>query len=84
MTITPMAESEIDRVGEGIGRRLYDAAEAAIRAGGHRRVTLHAFRGAVPFYRHMGLAVVGWNDPAGPLAGLRAAVMRKELDPGDT
>jgi len=68
-------------MGRGIGRSLCEAAECEIRAGGHARVTLGAFPTAVPFYRRMGLSVVGEKQPCGALAGLTLLLMEKDLRP---
>jgi ribosomal protein S18 acetylase RimI-like enzyme len=67
---------------EGIGRSLYDAAESLIRGKGHGRVTLAAFPSAVPFYRRMGLTVVGRREATGALKGLAAVLMEKRLGSG--
>ncbi|MFH1312702.1 MAG: GNAT family N-acetyltransferase [Candidatus Eisenbacteria bacterium] len=69
-----------EHMGKGVGRLLYEAAESAIRAGGHTRVKLGAFPTAVPFYERMGLEVVSHRTPAGALAGLNMAMMEKHLD----
>lgn len=69
------------RVGEGIGRALYETAEAAVRADGYTRVTLGAFPTAVPFYARMGMSVVGQKAAAGALAGVTVALMEKKLVP---
>jgi GNAT superfamily N-acetyltransferase len=70
------------RHGSGIGRALYEAAESAIRAGGHTRVALGAFPTAVPFYEAMGLRAVGERECTGPLAGLTITLMEKALESG--
>ena len=67
------------RMGEGIGRSLYGAAESEIRANGHGRVTLGAFPTAVPFYARMGLATVGRRKATGALQGVCISVMEKKL-----
>jgi GNAT superfamily N-acetyltransferase len=64
---------------EGIGRCLYEAAESLIQAAGHARVALGAFPSAVPFYRRMGLSVVGHREATGALEGLTVALMEKRL-----
>jgi ribosomal protein S18 acetylase RimI-like enzyme len=66
--------------GRGIGRKLYEAAEAIIAAGGHTHVRLGAFGSAVPFYEHMGLHVSGQKRPGGPMAGLVFTLMEKSLE----
>jgi GNAT superfamily N-acetyltransferase len=65
--------------GRGIGRELYEAAEAIIAAEGHARVRLGAFNSAVPFYRHLGLHVTGHKRPKGPHEGLVFTLMEKSL-----
>jgi predicted N-acetyltransferase YhbS len=67
----------------GIGRALFEAAEAAIRSGGHPCVVLGAFPTAVPFYEAMGLRAVGERRCRGTLAGLRMTVMEKVLGRGE-
>ena len=69
-----------DRMGKGIGRALFEAAERTIRATGHTYVRLGAFPSAVPFYRRMGLDVVGRKQPAGTLAPLAVTLMAKRLE----
>jgi GNAT superfamily N-acetyltransferase len=69
------------RLGEGIGRSLYEAAESVIRNAGHDRVALGAFPSAVPFYRRMGLRVIGRRRATGPLRDLTVALMEKRLRP---
>jgi GNAT superfamily N-acetyltransferase len=69
-----------ERIGKGIGRMLYEAAEVEIRAGGHSRVRLGAFPGAVPFYIRMGLEVVGHKQPASALAPLTMTLMEKRIE----
>lgn len=71
-----------ERTREGIGRSLYEAAESAIRANGHSRVSLGAFPTAVPFYARMGLVLVGEKPATGPLAGVSVALMEKALERG--
>lgn len=66
-------------IGRGAGRRLFAAAEAAVRAGGHTTLRLGAFPSAVGFYKRMGLVVSGHRDVRGPLAGVRIVLMEKEL-----
>jgi GNAT superfamily N-acetyltransferase len=80
-TITKLYVSP-ERTGEGIGRALYEAAEARVRAEGHARVALGAFPTAVPFYVRMGLSVVGYREAAGELEGLTVALMEKRLSEG--
>ena len=70
-----------DRTSEGIGRSLYEAAEAAIRAEGLGRVILGAFSSAVPFYERMGLSPAGRKAASGPLAGLSITLMERTLTP---
>lgn len=77
-TITKLYVSP-ERVGRGVGRALYEAAESLIRARGGRRVVLGAFPTAVPFYARMGLSVVGHKEATGGLEGLTIALMEKEL-----
>jgi ribosomal protein S18 acetylase RimI-like enzyme len=69
------------RHGQQIGRRLFAAAEARIRAAGHKDLMLGAFPTAVPFYTAMGLSVKG-QRPCGPapLAGLSMTLMEKRMD----
>ena len=67
------------RTGEGIGRTLFETAEAVVRSDGHTRVTLGSFPTAVPFYTRMGMSVVGQKAAAGALAGVAVALMEKEL-----
>lgn len=68
-----------NRTGEGIGRSLFEAAEAVIRTEGHTRATLGAFPTAVPFYERMGMSVVGHTAGTGVLEGLTWVLMEKEL-----
>jgi ribosomal protein S18 acetylase RimI-like enzyme len=71
--------------GQGIGRLLYEAAEAQIRKTGHDRVVLGAFPTAVPFYEGMGFAVTGRKTcSAGALSGFPIALMEKQLARGST
>jgi ribosomal protein S18 acetylase RimI-like enzyme len=65
---------------QGIGARLLTAAESIIRDSGHGRLMLGAFRSAVPFYRAMGLSVMGRRTctPAA-LAGLYMVLMQKRF-----
>ena len=79
-TITKLYVSP-NRIGEGIGRSLYDAGEAAIRADGHGRVSLGAFPSAAAFYARMGLSAVGQKPATGALAGLSIVLMEKRLAP---
>jgi GNAT superfamily N-acetyltransferase len=65
--------------GGGVGRELYEAAESIIASDGHRRVTLGAFRSAVPFYESMGLRVVGQKRVTGKLSGVVITLMEKVL-----
>jgi GNAT superfamily N-acetyltransferase len=79
-TITKLYVSP-GRLGEGIGRTLYEAAESDIHAHCHTRVSLGAFPSAVGFYGRMGLRLVGHKEASGPLAGVSVALMEKELQP---
>jgi GNAT superfamily N-acetyltransferase len=72
-----------EHIGMGVGRLLYEAAESWIRAQGLSRVTLGAFPTAVPFYKEMGLEVVGEKRPCGALSGLTLLLMEKSLDRGN-
>jgi ribosomal protein S18 acetylase RimI-like enzyme len=67
--------------GPGIGRALYEAAEASIAASGHVRVALVAFSSAVPFYERMGLRAVGRKEATGAMAGVVVTLMEKHLVP---
>jgi GNAT superfamily N-acetyltransferase len=68
--------------GAGVGRTLFEAAETAIRSGGHPRVVLGAFPTALPFYKAMGLRAVGERECGGALAGLRVTLMEKQIESG--
>jgi N-acetylglutamate synthase-like GNAT family acetyltransferase len=68
-----------DLFGTGIGRQLYEAAEALIRSTRQPRVFLGAFPSAVPFYQHMGLEVVGSKVVTGAMAGVVVTLMEKDL-----
>jgi len=61
----------------GIGRKLFEAAEARIRAAGHARVTLGAFSSAVPFYEKMGMRVTGRKETGGRMSGSVVTLMEK-------
>jgi ribosomal protein S18 acetylase RimI-like enzyme len=66
--------------GHGIGRALFGAAEASIKARGGDHLTLGSFPSAVAFYQAMGASIVGRKRPVqGPLAGHETVVMRKTL-----
>ena len=66
-------------MGCGVGRGLYEAAEALIASGGHTRVSLGAFSSAVAFYERMGLRAVGHKAATGALSGLTIRLMEKPL-----
>lgn len=67
-----------------IGTDLFAAAEAVVRGAGYDRLTLGAFRTAVPFYAAMGMRVTGRNPHGpGPLEGLSVTLMEKELKQGE-
>jgi len=68
----------------GIGTELFAAAEAVVRGAGYDRLTLGAFRTAVPFYAAMGMSVTGRKPHGrGPLEGLSVTLMEKELKQGE-
>ena len=64
------------RQGQGLGRRLVDAAEPLSSVKGYRRMVLHARDAAVPFYLAQGYAVEG--DPFEEV-GIPHRAMSKEL-----
>jgi GNAT superfamily N-acetyltransferase len=70
-------------MGTGIGRQLYEAAEALMRSSGQARVMLGAFPSAVPFYEHMGLRVVGSKVTTGRIGGFVVTLMEKSFGQED-
>jgi putative acetyltransferase len=81
-----------DRVGEGIGRALFEDIEARARAVGLETLTIHSALNAVGFYEAVGFdrveqasatAASGVGGPLGPYdterTDIRAHVLRKEL-----
>lgn len=66
---------------QGIGRTLFEAAEAEIRSAGHRQLRLYTlFPSSLPFYRAMGLEVLSEQEVAnGPMTGLRNFTLGKSL-----
>jgi len=81
-----------DRVGEGIGRALFEDIEMRARAAGLDTLTIHSALNAVGFYEAVGFeqvagadgtAASGAGGPLGPYdtetTDIRARVLRKEL-----
>lgn len=81
-----------DRVGDGIGRALFEDIEERARAAGLDTLTIHSALNAVGFYESVGFEQVeaahgsagsGVGGPLGPYdtetANIRARVLRKEL-----
>ena len=81
-----------DRVGEGIGRALFEDIEARAKAAGLDDLTIHSALNAVGFYEAVGFERVGEasgrapSGAGGPLGSydtgttdIRARVLRKEL-----
>lgn len=67
-----------ERMGEGVGRALYDWARGFATAGGAVRMRIEADPGAVPFYDRLGARRVGFA-PSGSIAGRRLPVFLAAL-----
>jgi GNAT superfamily N-acetyltransferase len=65
---------------QGIGRKLFTAAEEAIRAAGHTALTVNTTGYATPFYQRMGARVIDHHEcPNGPLQGRTLTRLKKQL-----
>jgi predicted N-acetyltransferase YhbS len=64
----------------GIGRKLFEVAEACIMAAGHDRVTLGSFPSAVPFYERMGMRVTGRKQGMDPLNDVTITLMEISIE----
>jgi len=71
---------------QGVGRKLYRAAEKAILDSGHKGIVLGTFPSSVPFYQSVGMTVVGARTvECGTLEGRQNVIMEKRLvGPGKT
>lgn len=69
---------EPDRARSGVGRALWEHAEARARVHGAERIALDADPNAVGFYLSMGMRIVG-ESPSGSIPGRMLPRLEKEL-----
>jgi GNAT superfamily N-acetyltransferase len=74
---------EPEAIGSGVGRMLWEHAEARARALGGETLGLDADPNAVPFYERMGMRIVG-ESPSGSIPGRFLPRMAKSLLTGSS
>lgn len=65
---------------QGIGAALFTKVEQVVGTQGHKELTVNTTGSAIPFYKTMGMQVVGEKVVSfGPLVGWRSTVLKKAL-----